>query len=94
MAQRMEDLEAITKVVQLYIDGAGGDERAQLYLMDPEGETLEALTANPKVIHRFGGFSRDGAWICYSSNQRTERLFDVYVMELATRQARRRIGAR
>ena len=25
MAQRMEDLEAITKVVQLYIDGAGGD---------------------------------------------------------------------
>ncbi|HEV2022789.1 MAG TPA: S9 family peptidase [Terriglobales bacterium] len=67
----------------------GGDERGQLYVMDPEGESIEALTSNPKVIHQFGGFSRDGAWICYSSNERSERLFDVYVMELATRKARR-----
>lgn len=73
----------------LFTKDQGGDERAQLYLMDPEGETIEALTANPKVIHAFGGFSRDGAWICYSSNERSERLFDVYVMELATRKARR-----
>lgn len=67
----------------LFTKDQGGDERGQLYVMDPEGETIEALTANPKVIHEFGGFSRDGAWICYSSNERSERLFDVYVMELA-----------
>ena len=73
----------------LFTKDQGGDERAQLYLMDPEGESIEALTSSPKVIHEFGGFSRDGAWICYSSNERTERLFDVYVMELATRKARR-----
>ena len=73
----------------LFSKDHGGDERAQLYLMDPEGETIEALTANPKVIYAFGDFSRDGTRICYSSNQRSERLFDVYVMELATRKARR-----
>src|SRR5215471_18817489 len=36
----------------------GGDERAQLYTMDPNGETIEALTANPKAIFDFGDFSR------------------------------------
>ncbi len=75
--------------VVLFTRDAGGDERSQLWLMDPNGETMEALTSAPKVIHSFGDFSRDGAWICYSSNERNERLFDVYVMELATRKARR-----
>ncbi len=75
--------------VVLFTRDAGGDERTQLWLMDPNGESLEALTQAPKVIHDFGDFSRDGAWICYSSNERSERLFDVYVMELATRKARR-----
>src|SRR5712692_3335407 len=74
--------------VLLFVKDHGGDERGQLYLMDPDGENIEALTDAPKVIHEFGGFSRDGAWICYSSNQRNERYFDVYVMELATRKAR------
>ena len=73
----------------LFTKDQGGDERGQLYVMDPAGESIEALTSNPKVIHAFGGFSRDGAGICYSSNERSERLFDVYVMELGTRKARR-----
>lgn len=75
--------------VILFTKDQGGDERSQLYLMDPDGQTIVPLTHNPKVIYRFGDFSRDGAWICYSSNQRDARFFDVYVMELATRQARR-----
>jgi dipeptidyl aminopeptidase/acylaminoacyl peptidase len=75
--------------VLLFTRDAGGNERSQFFLMDPDGETIDALTDAPKVIHQFGGFSRDGAWICYSSNQRNERVFDVYVMELATRKSRR-----
>lgn len=73
----------------LFVKDQGGDERGQFYLVDAGGEHVEALTNDPKTIHQFGGFSRDGAWICYSSNQRDERYFDVYVMELATRKTRR-----
>ncbi|HXE91719.1 MAG TPA: S9 family peptidase [Terriglobales bacterium] len=75
--------------VLLFTRDAGGNERSQLFLMDPEGETIDALTEAPKSIYQFGDFSRDGAWICYSSNERNERIFDVYVMELATRKSRR-----
>ena len=73
----------------LFAKDQGGDERSQLYLIDTAGEQVEALTNEPKVIHEFGGFSRDGTWICYSSNQRDERYFDVYIMELATHRTRR-----
>jgi dipeptidyl aminopeptidase/acylaminoacyl peptidase len=72
--------------VILFTKDQGGNERTQLYLMDPNGETIEALTNDPKVINNFGDFSRDGSKICYSSNARMERYFDVYVMDLATRQ--------
>src|SRR5438105_2111886 len=42
----------------------GGDERSQLFVMDPNGETIDPLTTNAKVIHSLGDFSRDGARIC------------------------------
>ncbi len=73
----------------LFAKDQGGNERSQLYLMDVNGGHVQALTDNPKVIYSFGDFSRDGAMICYSANERTQRTFDVYVMDLATRQARR-----
>src|SRR5262245_15034905 len=73
----------------LFTKDRGGDERSQLYLMDPNGETIVALTDAPKVIHSFGDFSWDGGSICYSSNERDERYFDVYVMDLASRKPRR-----
>jgi dipeptidyl aminopeptidase/acylaminoacyl peptidase len=75
--------------VILFTKDQGGDERTQLYLMDPNGETIQALTNDPKVIYNFGDFSRDGSRICYSSNQRMERYFDVYVMDLASKQTKR-----
>jgi len=75
--------------VVLFTKDQGGNERAQLYLMDPDAETIEELTNSPKAIFQFGEFSRDGTRICYSSNERNERYFDVYVMDLGMRQARR-----
>jgi dipeptidyl aminopeptidase/acylaminoacyl peptidase len=56
----------------------GGDERHQLFMVSGEGAVLRALTARPDVIHQFGGWSPDGRRICYASNARDSRYFDVY----------------
>jgi dipeptidyl aminopeptidase/acylaminoacyl peptidase len=73
----------------LFGKDTGGDERTQLYMASPDGSRITPLTANPKVIHRFGALSHDGKRIAYSSNERAEAQFDVYVMDLETRKATR-----
>ena len=64
----------------------GGDERQQLMLIDPRAESPEprALTANPAVIHDFGGWSPDGTQFAYAANERDEAHFDVYVQDVAS----------
>jgi dipeptidyl aminopeptidase/acylaminoacyl peptidase len=58
----------------------GGSERTQLYLLTSGGEQAIHLTAEaPESIHTFGGWSRDGAQIAFSSNRRSPADFDVYV---------------
>jgi dipeptidyl aminopeptidase/acylaminoacyl peptidase len=58
----------------------GGSERTQLYLMTAGGEqTIHLMPDAPQAIHSFGGWSRDGTWIAYSSNRRSVADFDVYV---------------
>lgn len=60
----------------------GGGERAQLYLMDFDGQGIENITNAPDYIHRFGGFSPDGRWIAYSTNRRNKRDFDIYLFDM------------
>lgn len=79
--------------VILFTKDRGGDERSQIYIMDPKGENIVALTNAPRVIHQFGDFSWDGSSICYASNERNERFFDIYVMNLAFRRPRRLLTA-
>ncbi|MDB5101510.1 MAG: peptidase prolyl oligopeptidase active site domain protein [Cyanobacteria bacterium RYN_339] len=67
----------------------GGDERAQLYLLSPDGTRTVALTNDPKTIHTFGGWSPDGKRICYASNARNSAFFDLYVMDVASHKATR-----
>ena len=43
-----------------------------------------ALTANPAVIHDFGGWSPDGTRIAYAANDRDEAHFDVYIQDIAS----------
>ena len=63
-----------------------GTERTQLYLMNPDGSDLTALTSNPEVVYEFNDWSHDGRYIAYASNERNEEFFDVYLMDLETHQ--------
>lgn len=68
---------------------AGGDENFQLYLVSPDGSDLVALTNDPSVRHNVGGWSRDGRRIAFSTNERDKKFFDVYVLDVDTREKRR-----
>ncbi|MDA8050580.1 MAG: S9 family peptidase [Rhodospirillales bacterium] len=69
---------------------AGGDERQQLWLLEPGAARPRPLTADPRVIHDFGAVSPDGTEIAFSANDRNEACWDVLVMDLASG-ARRRL---
>lgn len=73
----------------LFPKDTGGDERTQLYLLKPDGSRTIALTKNPKAIYTFGGWSHDGRQIAYASNERNVAYFDVYVMDIQSRKAKR-----
>ncbi|ERH13228.1 MAG: dipeptidyl acylaminoacyl-peptidase [halophilic archaeon J07HB67] len=57
----------------------GGDERTQLYRLDPETGRVHELTATPDAKHRWGGWSADGERVAFASNRRAGDVFDVYV---------------
>ncbi|HEY0051486.1 MAG TPA: S9 family peptidase, partial [Pyrinomonadaceae bacterium] len=61
----------------------GGNENTQLFRMSNDGSQIKELTADPKVRHNFGGWSKDGKRIFYTSNKRNPNYFDVYMMEFA-----------
>ena len=67
---------------------AGGDERDQVWLLDPGG-TPRALTSDPHVNHEAGAFSPDGSRIAFAANDRDEACFDVLVMDFASGERRR-----
>ena len=65
----------------------GGNERKQLYFVDIRGGVWERLTKDDNAIYRFGGWTRDGRKIAYTSNERDPSVFDTYVLDVATRKA-------
>jgi len=67
----------------------GGNEKTQLFVMRSDGSGVQALTENPKAVHQFGSVSRDGRWLAYGANDRDERIFDVHVLNVETRESRR-----
>lgn len=60
----------------------GGDERHQLYVVDPAGGEPTALTSDPATIHAFGACSPDGGRFAFASNARDQRFFDVLIVGL------------
>ncbi len=56
----------------------GGNERAQLFRLDPD-RRIDELTGTPDAKHRWGGWSPDGERFAFASNRRDEAVFDIYV---------------
>ena len=57
----------------------GGNERMQLFRLDPDSGVVTELTGMPEAKHRWGGWSHDGERFAFASNRRDESVFDVYV---------------
>ena len=57
----------------------GGNERAQLYLLNYESGKITDLTDRPEAKHRWGGWDSEGDRFAFASNRRDEAVFDVYV---------------
>lgn len=72
----------------LFSKSEGGNERDQLYLIDPDTREIAELTNKPDVKHQIGQFSYDGRYISYASNERNGKDFDVYVMNLKTKEVK------
>ncbi len=69
----------------LFSRDTGGNEKAQLFLLEPASGNIQALTAgHEQAMHRFGCWARDGSFFFFSANRRHPALFDVYRYDLAT----------
>jgi dipeptidyl aminopeptidase/acylaminoacyl peptidase len=74
---------------------AGGNERAQLFLLDLDRAAparafaeLQALTDDPRHGHHLAGISPDGRLLAYTCNRDTGVDFDLYLCDLETREHR------
>jgi len=63
----------------------GGDEKQQFYVVKENGE-IEELVLSQDHFHYFGGWSPDERKIAFASNRRHPGYFDVYVLDLETKQ--------
>ena len=77
-----------TKDVLIFGKATGGNERTQFYLLDLDTRQITNITVNPEVRHDFGAWSPDGKSICFASNERNGKDFDVYVMDVDTLEKR------
>jgi len=59
----------------------GGNERAQLYLLNYESGEITDITGRPEAKHRWGGWDGEGDRFAFASNRRDEAVFDVYVQD-------------
>jgi hypothetical protein len=63
----------------------GGNERAQLYLLDPvPGSTPNPIVAEPEFLHETPRLDASGRLLAYACNRANGRDLDVYVRDLQT----------
>ena len=64
--------------------GLGGDENAQLWLINARTGHAKALTASPEVRHGSPSWTSDGTTIFFNSNEANLKDFYIYKMDLTT----------
>ena len=69
------------------VDG-NGNEKQQLYLVGENGQGIETLVESPEHFHYVGGWSPDGKYLSYSSNRRHPGYFDVFVINIETKETK------
>ncbi|HEX6202927.1 MAG TPA: S9 family peptidase, partial [Thermoanaerobaculia bacterium] len=67
----------------------GGNEREGFYLISPDGTRERELLAPSDAFRQFGGFSPDGTKIAYATTGRTDRDFDIHVLDVPSGADRR-----
>lgn len=72
----------------LFGKARGGDENTQFFLVPASGGVAEPLTDDPSVRNNFGEVAADGKFVYFASNRRNRNYFDIYRMEIATRNTR------
>ncbi len=72
----------------IFLRDIGGNENAQIFLLNGDGSEERRLTHDNDVLHIFGNWSRDGRQIAFSANQRDRSKFDVFVMDVKTGEAK------
>jgi dipeptidyl aminopeptidase/acylaminoacyl peptidase len=67
----------------IYTRDAGGNEKAQFYLLSVGSGRETALTEGyEEAMHLFGAWSEDGTQIAFAANRRNPGLFDLYLQPL------------
>ncbi len=74
-----------TENICIFGKAENGSEQTQLFLFDLKTRKSTQITTAPNMQHRFGGWSPDGKYICFASNERNGVDFDVYTLEIATK---------
>jgi dipeptidyl aminopeptidase/acylaminoacyl peptidase len=62
----------------------GGGERHQIWTLSMESLSTKRLTVGDDWIRVFGSFSPLGESVCYASNERDEKFFDIYSSSIET----------
>lgn len=73
-----------TRNVLIFGKAEGGNEQTQFHLLDLSTREITDITAKSEVRHDFGAWSPDGKSVCFASNERNGKDFDVYVMNIDT----------
>ena len=75
-------------LVAWFVD-PGGAERVQVWVSKPDGSSPRRLSRQDEKIYTFGGWSPDGSKLAWTSNERDERWFDLYEVDVASGAAKR-----
>ena len=63
----------------IFARDSGGNEKAQLFLIDSDGSGERRLTLDDEAMHIFGSWSAEGKQIVYAANQRNRGRYDIYI---------------